>query len=329
MSSLQASTVSQTDCLIREGRGVGKTSVTLPTSPGVDVLGKIYRIDTESAKTYGLAVGDRVMTLTKFGGNSRYLAVSPNQLVRVPETVDPAETVCLAETYLIAFQALHHNQSYGQRYRKTSLKGKSILFVGALTSNMCRALAQLSSLAAVENVYATAKSKHFQKFASLGILPLGQDPLEWFERLKGRLDMIVSIDEDVTPLHYKLLNPKGEVLIVSMSSLISPHDLESIAGSERFDRQPGLVCSKGVWQNRSRTHAYDLYTEWEEKLDRCKSDLAFLVKLMDERKINPHVLDRIPLSKVARAQELIEAKNVHGFIVCEPWLVSKCRALRI
>lgn len=96
--------------------------IPLPNSPGVDVVGRLYRIDNESSKRHGLSKGDRVMSLTNFGGNARYLAVAPEHLVKVPESIDPAEAACLAETYLTAFQVLHLGQGSSSRYKNTSLK---------------------------------------------------------------------------------------------------------------------------------------------------------------------------------------------------------------
>jgi hypothetical protein len=33
------------------------------------------------------------------------------------------------------------------------------------------------------------------------------------------------------------------------------------------------------------------------------------------------------LNKVAKAQELLELKRLPGFLVCEPWMMSKKRAV--
>ena len=43
--------------------------------------------------------------------------------------------------------------------------------------------------------------------------------------------------------------------------------------------------------------------------------------------IKPVVRDVLPLSKVARAQGLLESKRVDGYLVCEPWIKSKNRAV--
>lgn len=303
---------------------MGNGYIPLPNSPGADMVGKIYRIDKQSEKKYGLTVGDRVITLTKYGGNARYLGIDADQLVKVSsDTIDPAEAACLAETYLTAFQCLHYNQSPGQRYRKGSQKGKSVLVLGPMSPTIGRAIAQLSTIAAFENVYATSKPRHYQRLTSIGILPLPNDPLEWFERLQGRIDVVISFDEEVTPLVQKVLTNTGEILIVTQTGF-DPDKEQAQFDSKRPAK---LVCKRKEAHSKSRLHAYNVHNEWDESLAKSKKDLEYLVELLEATWVMPHILDRIPLSKVARAHEIIEVKNVPGFIVCEPWLISKSRAV--
>jgi NADPH:quinone reductase-like Zn-dependent oxidoreductase len=286
------------------------------------VVGRVYSIGAQASKKYSIDVGQRVMALTQYGGNARYLAVNVSQFVKVPDTVDPAEAACLTETYLTAFQALHYGQSNGVRYKKTALKGKQLLIVGTISSNMGRALSQLGSAASVGNLYATSKEKHYQRLTSLAILPLSQDPIHWFDRLKGKIDLIISFDEEITPLHFKVLTPTGEIIRISENGSDTTVELDPIRSSAAK-----LACRKHSWQNKSRVNGYSVFNEWDSNLDRGKKDLEHLIHLLNERWVVPEVLDRIPLNKVPRAQELIESKNIPGYIVCEPWIISKSRAV--
>lgn len=316
--------MSQTDCSIRAGEWKGPGTIPLPNCPGADVVGKIYSIDRQASYKNGLHVGDRVSALTKYGGNSRYLAIDADQLVRVPERTDPAEAVCFAETYMTAFQALHFGQSAGTRYRNNSLKGKSILLLGAVTTTLGVAISQLGALASVETMYAPAKSKNYQKLRSSGILPLSEDPIDWFERLLEKIDLIIAIDEEITPLHYKLLTSTGEIVVITKGSA----DL-SLDEQDVFDRRTSAFCSRKVSQSKSRTHTYNVFSQWEENHARCRRDLEHMFRLLEERQVVPNVIERIPLNKVSRAQDILQTKNVPGFIVCEPWLVSKSRAVML
>jgi D-arabinose 1-dehydrogenase-like Zn-dependent alcohol dehydrogenase len=55
-------------------------------------------------------------------------------------------------------------------------------------------------------------------------------------------------------------------------------------------------------------------------MKQAKRDLSHLLKLYEEGAVKPNVIERIPLSKVARAQVAIETKSIHGFLICEPWI---------
>lgn len=58
-----------------------------------------------------------------------------------------------------------------------------------------------------------------------------------------------------------------------------------------------------------------------------KNDLEYLMRLLEQELIKPVVRDVLPLSKVARAQTLLETRRVEGYLVCEPWIKSKSRAV--
>ena len=77
-----------------------------------------------------------------------------------------------------------------------------------------------------------------------------------------------------------------------------------------------------------RDSSYDVYSQWDKDLETCKKDLVHLLDLLGKKKIKPTVLDRIPLNKVPKAHRIIESKKgLSGFIICEPWLQTKNRAL--
>jgi NADPH:quinone reductase-like Zn-dependent oxidoreductase len=308
----------------------------MPNTPGADVVGRLYRVEFDCFRrmTPGLKVGDRVLSLTKWGGNARFLSVEPGHLVKVPEIVDPAEAACIAETYLAAFQILHFGQSTGVRYRKSSLSRQTFLVLGTMTANMGRALAELSKAAGCDTVFAAAKPKHHQQLSALGIFPLGEEAIDWWERLHGRIDALISFGQDVLPLHYNLLKSTGEVVVVANRKVhVAPDTRRPSTGliCSTDTRRPssGLICSKSQSQQRSRTNYYDVYKEWEIDVEKCKRDLSHLLKLLEDRALRPHVLDRVPLHKVARAQDLVESKRLSGFLVCEPWLKIKSRAVQL
>jgi NADPH:quinone reductase-like Zn-dependent oxidoreductase len=325
----QASTVSESDCLVRQGKWWGDYPAPLQNTPGVDVVGKVYHIKGTSESLYDLHPRQTVVSLVRWGGNSRYMTIHPNQVVKVPDGLDPAQVACLPETYLTAFQGLHMGQALNRRYRENSLKGKSVLIVGCMTNNMGKAIIELALNAGVANLYATAKRKHWNTLISFGVMPLGQDPMEWVKRLEGTIDIVLAPNgsqrEDITPIHFRALVPKQGQLILCGHRTVG-NDMP-IKDWKRD--QATLVCSKNKAMSKilMKSYAYDVYEEWQGNLELCKRDLLHLLELLERGVLKPEILDRLPLTKVGKAQELLESTRLPGFLVCEPWMRSKKRAV--
>ena len=159
-------------------------------------------------------------------------------------------------------------------------------------------------------------------------MPLSQDPKDWIARVEGTIDLVLATNgglrEDVTISHYRALNPTGH-LILSGRRIVG----NDISVGDWGSNQTPLICSKNKAFTRmmNKTHSYDVYRQWDQNLDECKKDLEHLLTLLENGSIKPTVLDRIALHKVARAHELLESKRLSGFLVCEPWMRSKKRAV--
>ncbi|CAB9503991.1 alcohol dehydrogenase [Seminavis robusta] len=324
---VEASTISMTDCSIRRGEWEGKDTPPLPITPGVDLVGKIFHIDKDVSSFLKLSVGDRVISLTRCGGNSRFLSIDPEQLVKVSAEVDPAEAACLAETYLTAFQILHFGQGWTTRYRANSLKGKNVLVIGTVSTTLGHAFVELAMAAGVEKIIATSLPKHFPHLRSLGIIPVSSDPTLWYGQLDQEIDLVFvsNPNEEVVADHFRVLNDRGHLFVVGQRGGM-PID------EDEQTRTKTLVCKrrKSKPSMIDRTHEYSPFRQWEQDLEKSKRDLSHLVKMLGKGEIKPNVLDRIPLGKVAKAQDLVESqRHPGGFLVCEPWLRNKKRAVRL
>ena len=183
--------------MIRQGDWSSPATIAFPKTPGVDFVGRICQIDPYLSERCGLAIGDRVTSLCTTGGNTRHIAIDYRKLARVPLTVDPAVATCIPETYLAAFQALHYGQNNAARYKPSSLKGKSILVLGSMTSNLGRAVAELGVLGGPRAIFSTSKKKHIHLLESMGLIPLDEDSMDWRIEHHGKLDLIISLDRFV------------------------------------------------------------------------------------------------------------------------------------
>ena len=248
------------------------------------------------------------------------MAVSKQELVKVPRGIDPDLAACLPETYLTAFQILHLNHRNGsRRYRNDSLKGQSILIMNGHTS-LGRAIIELSLAAGAEFCYALVKSKQAPSISKLGGIPLSKDPQDWLTLIGRQVHLMVTVIDDihadhVTKDHLKALNDKGEVVIVGQRRV---DNSDNIIPNEPPPSGIRLICKPQKKRNRSKS--YNVFDSWELDTKQGKRDLEHLLSLLEHGRLNPEVLDRIPLSKTAKAQAIVGNKKLSGHIVCKPWL---------
>lgn len=316
---VQVSTVSETDGKIRRGEywGDGTTShpLNLPVVPGTAFHGTLVQLDhRNAAKGAGWKIRDSVISLVRVGANSRHLCIGYDRLVKVPEGVHPSLAVCLPEAYLTAFQALHIEQTRSKRYRSNSLRDKSILILGG-TTKVGRALIELAVVAGSGTVYATSKSeKLFTLVEEAGGIPLDKDPHHWYSLLVGKMDLVICVDcenmqmSELKYEHIQTLTKGGRVVLLNGPE----YQGERVVDLSKVDDH-----SRGTSR---RLYHYNVFEAWESDMKQGKRDLEHLLELLSKRAIQPKIFERIPLSKVPRAQEVVLKKSLTGFIVCEPWL---------
>src|SRR5277367_328890 len=108
-----------TDTMIRRGR-YPDFKGPLPFTPGYEIVGIVEKT---GAGVVAPRQGEMVADLCVVGGYAQY-AIRPSRfLVPVPDSIDPAEAVCIPLAYLTAFQML-------TRCRNLS-PGSTILVIGA------------------------------------------------------------------------------------------------------------------------------------------------------------------------------------------------------
>lgn len=272
-----------------------------------------------------MQVGDQVLSLVCSGGNSRYVCIPRDRLVKVPNNVvqESAKVACLPEIYLSAFQIIHHGQNGGARYRKNALAGKSIMFLGGATA-LGQAIMELSIEAGAAVVYATAnKVKQFQRIIEIGGIPLNDNPAELLATINQQVDILIGSTTDslkdtdlLTYDHLNVLKQKGQLVLLGGPG----------GGNEYPVIHPGKSPSQvDVFKILKKAYKHNVFENWERDMKQGKRDLNHLISLLQRGVLKPKTLERIPLSKVGKAEDIIEAQRLHGVIICEPWVKNKRR----
>ena len=146
--------------------------------------------------------------------------------------------------------------------------------------------------------------------------------------MDGTIDLVLATNgglrEDVTQFHFQCLNDGGHLILCGKRAV--GNDIK-VGNWKQTHSQFNCGKNRALIKMMNQTHSYDVYDQWDRDLETCKKDLGHLVKLLEHGVVKPHILDRIALGKVARAHELIESKRLSGYLICEPWLRSKKRAV--
>lgn len=208
---VEASSITLQDCMIRRGKWYDMQS--LPFIPGSDVVGTVYELGKEASRTGGFHIGDRVAAVVPSGGNAKYITLAYDQIIRVPDGVDPVVALCLSSTYVPAREALDL-----ARKMNTPFTGANILVIGG---NGPSGLATIE-LAGLEgaNVFATADERHHEYLTGLGAKCFPIDPKKWLPSLEGKMDVVIdSVCLDGFESSALALNDDGLLVCTGMSAL--------------------------------------------------------------------------------------------------------------
>jgi NADPH:quinone reductase-like Zn-dependent oxidoreductase len=194
--------------------------------------------------------------------------------------------------------------------------------------------------------------RQYEALTRWGAIPLSSNPQDWLTLIGGQIDLMVTVydpsdhalyNEVVTEDHCKALRKDGQVVVIcTHPGLNKNEECEDVfdrpsPDSSYYSRQSHNLFRLSALRMKNhhrdklvedRTIWYNLFDTWERsKPDRhgnsknvAKKDLEHLLILLDQDQLHPEVLERIPLSKIGKAQFILEHKRLAGHLVCAPWL---------
>lgn len=286
---VHAAGVARADCNRRSSDWFGQVP---PFSLGYDFAGKVDAIGDGSTT---FAVGKTVAGINEnLNCYSEYIYVSPEWMVAIPDSADPAQAACLGLNYLVALQCLHRvaNVRAGQR----------MLVLGA-SGGVGTAFIELGKLAGLE-VYGTAATTKIDLIRELGAIPIDYQRESLEQRIKDiPFDVVFDglFDKYFEPAYHRL-RANGKYVVFGFAVLPS-----------EYERLFETIRARSL----TRTHSRDI-TQYNI-LEPYTQDLSRLATYLATGKIDPLVHDRIPLLEASRAHKLLESGAVTGKIVliCE------------
>ena len=297
-----AAGVSFADILMREGMHPESWNLgRAPFTPGWDIVGVVEKLGDKVSKWQ---TGQMVTALPIVGGYSEYIFLPSDELIPVPQGLDPAEAVSLVLNYTTAYQMLH---------RCAHIKeGERILMYGA-AGGVGTALLELGTLVNLK-MYGTASHSKHNIVSGLGGIPIDYKSVD----LVQEINKVTSNDNDD--------GERGVDAVfhgIRGISLKSSYDLLR-SGGRLVAYGPFSPTDIGDWMMMftlnlvpdNRTFLlYSIQTLKRIKPDWFYEDLTLLLNLLEQKKIKPIVAARMPLNQAAQAHELLASGSVQGKIV--------------
>jgi NADPH:quinone reductase-like Zn-dependent oxidoreductase len=276
----------------------------LPAILGYDVVGRIHQV---GKKVSGFQIGDRVLALTRFGGYAEYAVADARVISKIGDNVDIAHATGLATQYTTAYYCA---------YEAVNLFAGDWALVHAAAGGVGNGIAQLCLRKGV-NIIATAGSEDkIQLLRSMGIdKVINYRKEDYVEKIKEwglhkKIDAVFdSIAGDNVGKGFKMLNAGGRLVMYGASKLSeSTNKLVVLKNALQFGiYHPAefMMSSKSILG----VNMLRIADNKPEIIQRCMNEI---VKLYDEKQIQPLPGKVYPLSALAQAHNDLENRITMG-----------------
>lgn len=273
-----------------------------PFAPGGEVAGEV---DAVGEGVTDVAVGDRVLAMTGFGGFATHIVTDAARVMKVPDAMPFDEASCLVLTYGTSHHALKN--------RAEIQPGESLLILGA-AGGVGAAAIELGKAAGARVIAAVSSEEKAQFCRDLGadetiVYSRDMDDRDTQKAFSNEIKKLsggdgVDVVYDAVGGAYaepavRALAWKGRFLVVGFPAGIPkiPLNLTLLKGCQ-------IV---GVF--------WGAHTQQEPKMH--AENMQDLFRMYAEGKIKPRISARFPLEKAADALNLMQDRKVLGKVVLD------------
>lgn len=280
-----------------------------PCVLGYEVAGIV---DQTGAGAEGFSPGDRVVAMTKFGGQADTVCVSAHCAAKLPDGVSFETAAALPVNYLTA----------GHMARRVAgvRPGETVL-VHAAAGGVGQALLQFCQIIGGVRVIGTASaSKHDvlrQNGCAEAIDYRSQDYVKEVLRLTGGRGVDVVFDSlggADWKRGYRLLCSGGRLVVYGFANIQSGGARRLPSALAQLARMPWFTPLRLMTDNRS-VCGVTLSDMWGEPL---LAELAGAVRLCAEGRLRPQIDSTFPFARAADAHRRLESRQTTGKVVLTP-----------
>lgn len=276
------------DTLIVAGRYQFKPE--LPFSPGAEIAGRV--VETGEALSH-ITPGDRVMAFIGWGGLRERVAVKTQSIIALPQGVSDEAAAALQVTYGTAYHALHD--------RGDLKEGESLVVLGA-AGGTGQAAVELGKILGARVIAAASNREKLEFCRAIGadeVINSGsEDVKERIRELTGGRGADVIFDPvggALTEAAFRAIGWGGRHLIVGFAA----GDIPRLPLNLPLLKSASLV---GIfWGEHARRDP-----------DRHRSDMAYLLGLLQAKRINPHIYRIYTLEEAKQALNDISDRRIKG-----------------
>ncbi len=283
-----------------------------PLVPGFEAAGEV---DGVGPGVTDLAPGDRIVTVTRFGGYARRLVIEARRAFRLPEGWSFEEGAAFPAVYLTAWHGLANVARV--RPRERVLVHSAAGGVGIAAGQLARPLGvemigTVGSAAKIE----TAKAAGYRHVVDYSVVDFETAVRDWL-RPQGADGVDVVLDAvggAFSRKGYRLLRGGGRLVCFGLAGFTPRGRRPSLARlAFEYARMPRFNPMSLIGDNRS-VGGFQVLLLWD-RLDLLGDAMARLLALARDGAIRPTVSATFPLERAGLAQQLLHAGKTTGKLV--------------
>lgn len=275
-----------------------------PCVVGYEVAGTVSEL---GADVEGVAVGDRVVGGTRFGGYAERVAVAANELVTIPPDFSFEQAAAVPVNYSTAWAGLVR---YGSLQR-----GERVL-IHAAGGGVGIAATQLAKSLGAE-IYGTASASKHARILENGVdHALDYNKAGWENNLPG-LDLVMdAVGGKSFRTSYNLLRPGGRMVCYGASSVVAGNRRNFLQAGKTVLQMPRFNLIKQMQVSKTVIGLNMLHL-WDE-FGSLQPWLEPLTEMLNDGTIKPVVAEAFSFENAPDAHRMIAERRNVGKVVLVP-----------
>lgn len=301
--AVEASGVNFADVMARIG--VYPDAPDPPCIVGYEVAGTVVDL---GERVEGLALGDRVLAGTKFGGYASVVCVPERDCIALPQQLSFEQGAAIPVNYATAWAAL---VGYG------SLQPGERVLIHSAGGGVGIAALQLARRFGAKEIYGTASPAKHER-----LLALGFDRVLDYEQVQAkdelpRFDVILdAIGGHSLRTSYGLLRPGGRLVGFGASAVVSGSKRKLVTALRTLARMPRFSLVKQMSESKA-VIGLNMLTLWQDR-ETLEPWIEPLRELLEDGTIDPVIAGSFSFEQAGEGHEMLTQRRNFGKVVLVP-----------